>query len=65
MYQATKYFVVAAATLFACARTFAYEINNHADMSQTASERASLTTDIGNGTSGKLFRLGLKLKGSG
>ena len=52
---------ICSCVIFVCAisHSFAYEINNHADMSDTSAKRSSLAD---NSPSGKLFRLGLKPK---
>ena len=60
MNQKAKRTLVAFAGCIACASTPAYEINNHADMSEKSAERSHLLVDIGDGSYGKLFRLGLK-----
>jgi hypothetical protein len=60
MNQFTRRIAIAGVMLCVAVQASGYEIVNHADMTQTSGERTSLTTDIGNGKDGKLFRLGLK-----
>jgi hypothetical protein len=60
MNETTRFTLVAFSCSIACASTLAYEINNHADMSQVSGERSRLSVDVGNGINGKLFRLGLR-----
>ncbi len=60
MNQTAKSALVILAACVACASPLAYEINNHADMSETSADRSLLSVDIGDGSNGKLFRLGLK-----